>query len=139
MSQSRTLFVGMDVHKEPIAVAYVAQDHGAEVTYVGTIGTRQRDLDTLIRQMHRKPSTASFSPKRGLAALGSSALCRNKGDDGWVVAPSLMPKKAGSGSRRTAVMRSMGPDWPARGTSRRCMSHSGRRSASGLAHGRAKR
>ena len=35
MSQSSTLFVGMDVHKETIAVAYVAQDHGAEVTYLG--------------------------------------------------------------------------------------------------------
>ena len=30
MSQSSTLFIGMDVHKDSIAVAYVAQDHGAE-------------------------------------------------------------------------------------------------------------
>jgi hypothetical protein len=35
MSQSSTLFIGMDVHKDSIAVAYVAQDHGAEVTYLG--------------------------------------------------------------------------------------------------------
>ena len=40
MSQSSTLFVGMDVHKDSIAVAYVSQDHGAEVTYLGVIGTR---------------------------------------------------------------------------------------------------
>ena len=40
MSQSRTLFIGMDVHKETIAVAYIAQDHGAEVVYLGTIGPR---------------------------------------------------------------------------------------------------
>jgi hypothetical protein len=44
MSQSSTFFIGMDVHKETIAVAYVAQDHGAEVTYLGTIGTRQCDI-----------------------------------------------------------------------------------------------
>jgi hypothetical protein len=31
MSQSSTLFIGMDVHKDTIAVAYVAQGHGAEV------------------------------------------------------------------------------------------------------------
>ena len=43
MSQSRTLFIGMDVHKDTIAVAYVAQEHGAEVTYLGPIGTRQCD------------------------------------------------------------------------------------------------
>lgn len=40
MSQSTTLYVGMDVHKESIAVAYVAQAHGAEVVSLGTIGTR---------------------------------------------------------------------------------------------------
>jgi methylmalonyl-CoA mutase cobalamin-binding subunit len=39
MSQSSTLYVGMDVHKDSIAVAYVAQDHGAEVISLGTIGT----------------------------------------------------------------------------------------------------
>jgi hypothetical protein len=41
MSQSSTLYVGMDVHKESIAVAYVAQAHGAEVISLGTVGTRQ--------------------------------------------------------------------------------------------------
>ena len=30
MSQSSTLFVGMDVHKDTIAVAYVAQEPGAD-------------------------------------------------------------------------------------------------------------
>ena len=38
MSESSTLFSGLDVHKDSIAVAYVAQDHGAEVTYLGAIG-----------------------------------------------------------------------------------------------------
>jgi hypothetical protein len=41
MSQSSTLVIGMDVHKDSIAVAYVAQDHGAEVMYRGAIGIRQ--------------------------------------------------------------------------------------------------
>ena len=38
MSQSRTLSVGMDVHKESIAVASVAQAHGAEVVSLGGVG-----------------------------------------------------------------------------------------------------
>ena len=54
MSQSRTLFIGMDVHQETIAVAYVAQDHGAEVTSLGTMGTRQCDIDQLVRQRQSK-------------------------------------------------------------------------------------
>jgi len=55
MSQSRTLFIGMDVHKDTIAVAYVAQEHAADVTYLGTIGTRQCDIEQLLRKM---PSNA---------------------------------------------------------------------------------
>ena len=54
MAQSRTLFIGMDVHKETIAVAYVAQAPGAEVTYLGTIGTRQCEIDQLLRTMQSK-------------------------------------------------------------------------------------
>jgi hypothetical protein len=54
MSQSSTLYVGMDVHNESIAVAYVAQAQDAEVVSLGTIGTRQCDIDKLIRQLRSK-------------------------------------------------------------------------------------
>jgi hypothetical protein len=33
MPQSRTLYVGIDVPNESIPAAYIAQEHGAEVTY----------------------------------------------------------------------------------------------------------
>jgi transposase len=56
MSQSRTLYIGMDGHKDSIAVADVAQDHGAEVTSLGTMGMRQGDIDHLTRTL---PSTAT--------------------------------------------------------------------------------
>ena len=54
MAQSRTLYVGMDVHKESLAVAYVAQDYGAEGMSLGPVGTRQGDIDQLIRQLPSK-------------------------------------------------------------------------------------
>ena len=60
MSQSNTLFIGMDVHNDAIAVAYVAQDHGAEVTYLGSLGTRQCDIDQLIRKMQSKAKHLIF-------------------------------------------------------------------------------
>jgi hypothetical protein len=65
MSQSRTLFIGMDVHKETIAVAYVAQEHGAEGSSLGTIGTRQCDIDHLIRQMQSKATQLVFVSEAG--------------------------------------------------------------------------
>jgi hypothetical protein len=55
MTPSSTLSVGLDVHKDSLAVAYVAQDHGAEVTSLGTIGTRQADIAPRVR---KRQSTA---------------------------------------------------------------------------------
>lgn len=45
MTQSSPLYVGLDVHTDSIAVAYVAQDHHAEVVSLGNIGTQPCDKD----------------------------------------------------------------------------------------------
>ena len=60
MSQSRTLFVGMDVHKDSIAVADVSQAHGAEVPSLGAIGTRQCAIDQMMRTMQSKARPLIF-------------------------------------------------------------------------------
>jgi transposase len=106
MPQSRTLDVGLDVQKESIAVAYVAQDHGAEVTYLGTIGTRQCDLDNLIRKMPSKAKHLFFVYEAGPCGDWLYRYLTRKGYTCWVVAPSLMPKKSGDRvktDRRDAV------------------------------------
>jgi hypothetical protein len=54
MSQFSTLDIGLDVHKDSLAVAYVAKEHGAEVISLGTIGTRHADIDQLTRTMQAK-------------------------------------------------------------------------------------
>ena len=48
---SKTLYVGLDVHKDSIAAAYAPEDRGAEVVSLGPIGTRQCDIDKLIRTL----------------------------------------------------------------------------------------
>ena len=106
MAQSSTLFIGMDVHKDTIAVAYVAQDHGAEVTYLGTIGTRQCDIDQLIRKMQSKAQHLIFVYEAGPCGYWLSRYLMKKDYACWVVAPSLIPKKAGDRvktDRRDAV------------------------------------
>ncbi len=50
MPHSPTLDVGLDVHKDTIAVAYAPAERAAEVVFLGPIGTRQRDIDTRVRQ-----------------------------------------------------------------------------------------
>ena len=106
MSQSSTLFIGMDVHKETIAVAYIAQDHGAEVTYLGTIGTRQCDIDQLVRKMQSKATHLIFVYEAGPCGYWLYRYLTKKGYDCWGVAPSLIPKKSGdrvTTNRRDAV------------------------------------
>jgi transposase len=65
MHHSNTLYVGMDVHQESIAVAYVAQAYGAEVVSFGTVGTRQCDIDKLLRQLQSKSQPLVFVYEAG--------------------------------------------------------------------------
>ena len=95
MSQSNTLDVGMDVHKESIAVAYVAHAHGAEVISLGTIGTRQCDIDTLLRQRRSKRKQLVFVYDAGPCGSWLYRSLMQQGDVCWVVAPACMPTKAG--------------------------------------------
>lgn len=46
--------MGLEVHKETIAVAYVGEEREAEVLLLGTIGTRQGDIDKLMRKLQGK-------------------------------------------------------------------------------------
>ena len=93
-TMSNTLFIGMDVHKESIAVAYVAHDYGAEVTYLGTIGTRQVDIDQLVRKLQSKSTHLVFVYEAGPCGYWLYRYLSKKGHACWVVAPSLIPKKA---------------------------------------------
>jgi transposase len=95
MPQSTTLYVGMDVHQESIAVAYVAQDHGAEVAFLGCIGARQCDIDHLIRKMRSKATHLVFVYEAGPWSYWLYRYLTKKGHICWVVAPSLIPKKSG--------------------------------------------
>lgn len=95
MQQSRTLYVGMDGHKASIAVASVAQDHGAEVISLGTVGTRQCDIDKLLRHLQSKSPQLVFVYKAGPCGYWLSRSLRKQGYVCWVVAPALIPKKAG--------------------------------------------
>jgi transposase len=106
MRQSSTLDIGLDVHKDAIAVAYVAKDHDADVIYLGTVGTRHGDIDQLIRKLQSKAQHLVFVYEAGPCGYWLYRYLTKKGYDCWVVAPSLIPKKAGDRvktDRRDAV------------------------------------
>jgi len=106
MSQSSTLYIGLDVHQESMAVAYIPEEHGAEVTSLGTIGTRPCDMDHLIRKMPSKAQHLVFVYEAGPCGYWRYRYLTQKGQVCGVIAPSLMPKKAGdriTTDRRDAV------------------------------------
>src|SRR5215510_5548023 len=106
MTQGSTLFVGLDVHKETIAVAYVAEEREAEVVSLGTSGTRQGDIDKLIRKLQSKGKTLHFVYEAGPCGYWLYRYLTKKHLKCWVVAPSQIPKKAGDRvktDRRDAV------------------------------------
>jgi len=45
MEHTSTLFIGLDVHKETIGVAYGAEEREAAGVAPGTLGTRQGDSE----------------------------------------------------------------------------------------------
>ena len=78
MTQSSTLYVGMDVHKDSIAVAYVAKEHHTEVISLGNIGT---DSVTSINSSvgcNPKARTSSLSMKLARVAIGSTGTSPKK-------------------------------------------------------------
>jgi len=106
MNYSNTLFVGLDVHKEAIAVAYVAEAPGAEVLSLGSIGTRQCDIDKLVRKLKGKASKLFFVYEAGPCGYWLYRYLTKQRLTCRVVAPSLIPKKPGDRvktDRRDAV------------------------------------
>jgi transposase len=65
VAKSTPLFVGLDVHKDSIAVAYAQGQSADPPVFVGAIGTRQADVDKLIRRLHAKTPTLVFAYEAG--------------------------------------------------------------------------
>jgi transposase len=95
MKHSTTFFVGLDHHKDSIAVAYAPEEQGADVIYLGPIGTRQCDIDKMRRQLHSKASKLRFVYEAGPCGYWLYRYLTKKGEDCIVVAPSLIPRKPG--------------------------------------------
>jgi transposase len=101
------LFVGLDVHKDSITVAYTSNVPNSEIVSLGTIGTRQCDIDKMTRKLLSRSSDLMFIYEAGPCGYWLYRYLTKKGFACWVVAPSLIPKKPGERiktDRRDAIM-----------------------------------
>jgi transposase len=95
MGNASTLHVGLDVHKDSIAVAYAPAESGTAPVPFGTIGTRQCDIDALIRKLQSKSARLVFVYEAGPCGYWLYRYLTKKELACFVVAPSLIPRKPG--------------------------------------------
>src|SRR5262245_21315902 len=95
MPQSTPVFVGLDVHKDTISVAYAAGGSTSPPHYVGQIGTRHSDVDKLVRRLKSHSPKLVFAYEAGPCGYALHRYLTGKGLDCRVIAPSLIPKRPG--------------------------------------------
>src|ERR1700730_9328609 len=104
----RITYVGLDVHKESIVVAVAAGGLRGEVREYGRIANTPPALDRLLRKLGGDGVSLRFCYEAGPCGYGIQRQVSATGHECVVVAPSLIPKRAGDRiktDRRDAVSR----------------------------------
>src|SRR5262245_14296929 len=97
----------MDVHQDTIAVAYVAQEPGAAGTSLGTLGTRQCDLDQLIRKMQAKATYLIVVYEAGPCGSWLYRYLRKKDYDCWAIVSGTILAEGVSGELYARIVRNL--------------------------------
>jgi len=104
----RITYVGLDVHKESIVVAMAKGGHRSEVREYGQIANTATALERLLRKLGGDGVTLRFCYEAGACGYGIQRRLSAQGYECVVVAPSLIPKRAGDrvkADRRDAASR----------------------------------
>jgi transposase len=102
-----TTFVGLDVHKATVCVAVAESGRGGEVRQIGVLENRPEILSKMVARLAKSGRRLSFCYEAGPCGYGLHRLLTGSGHECVVVAPSLIPIKAGDRvktDRRDAMM-----------------------------------
>lgn len=100
-------FIGLDVHKATISVAVAMGERGGEVRHWGTVPHRPDHVRKLVEKLAASGGRLCFCYEAGPCGYGLHRQLVEMGHDCIVVAPSLIPVKAGDRvktDRRDAMM-----------------------------------
>ena len=102
-----TTFIGLDVHKATISVAVARGERGGEVRHWGTVPHRSDHIRKLVEKLAADGRRLHFCYEAGPCGYGLHRQLVELGHDCIVVAPSLIPVRAGDRvktDRRDAAM-----------------------------------
>lgn len=102
-----SMFIGLDVHKATISVAVADGERGGEVRHWGKVLNRADHVRRLVERLATSGKQLHFCYEAGPCGYGPHRQLSELGHDCAVVAPSLVPVKAGDRvktDRRDAVM-----------------------------------
>ena len=88
-------YIGLDVHKDTIAVAIAEAGRRSDVREYGKIANTPTALKALATKLSRGGSTLRFCYEAGPCGYGAQRQLTLAGHDCVIVAPSLIPRKPG--------------------------------------------
>ncbi len=102
-----TIYVGLDVHAETIAIATAYEGREGEVRFWGTIPNNATAILKLTKQLTTRDQQPEFCYEAGPCGYGIYRLLAKLGFLCAVVSPSMIPRKSGDRiktDRRDAMM-----------------------------------
>ena len=91
----RSMFVGMDVHKESIDISIAEEGRAGEVRHYGVIAGDLEALDKVVRALRAPGRRLHFVYEAGPCGFGIYRHLTHQGEACTVVSPSHIPKRSG--------------------------------------------
>jgi len=93
--KNRSMFGGLDVHKETMDVSIADGERQGEVRHCGVIASDLEPLDKVVRALRAPGRTLHFVYEAGPCGVGIYRHLTRRGEDCVVVSPSMIPKRSG--------------------------------------------